>query len=116
MFELYFIFYRIPKMMSRLARERNRSAVKWSLLGIAGWIGAELIVAFGLGIVYEAGTMFLRWPRQTPVGLNVISYVACLAAAIGGFTLVRRILYTKSPDNLDARDNFFPPPPPPPRF
>lgn len=114
MLELYFILYRIPKMMSRLAKERNRSAFKWSLLGIAGWIGAEVIIALCFGVVYGLGVAFLDWPEQPPLGLSVVSYIASLAAAIAGFTLVRHILYSKSQYLSD--DRFYPPPPPPERF
>ena len=59
MFELYFILYRVPKMMSRLARERNRGAVAWSLMGIAAWLGAELVVMLSSGIIYALGSIFL---------------------------------------------------------
>ncbi len=96
MFELYFVLYRIPKMMTRLARERGRSAVAWSLLGIAAWIAAELSVAFGFGIAHALGSVFLGWGRETTLGWQVATYVAALAAAIGGFTLVRYALLRKS--------------------
>ncbi len=107
MIELYFIFYRIPKMMGRLARERNQSAWKWSLIAIAAWIGAEVVVAFGLGIFYEVGIIFWGWPENEPAIFTLILYVAALAAALGSVTFVRRIL-------LNQRE--FPPPPPPQRY
>ena len=117
MLELYFILYRIPKMMGQLARERNRSAVKWSLLGIAAWIGGELLVGLGAGVVYGVGIIFLGWPEEMSAGANVLLYVAALAAAIGSFTLVRRYLQSKSPDHLDSGNRLLtPPPPPPPHF
>jgi hypothetical protein len=38
MLELYFIFYRIPKMMSQLARERQRNPLRGVSLGLGpGW-------------------------------------------------------------------------------
>ena len=114
MFELYFIFYRIPKMMGQLARERNRSAVKWSLLGIAAWIGGEVLVALGFGIAYGVGAIFFGWPEQPGTGANVLLYVVALAAAIGSFALVRRILYSMSAHPTNADDRLFTPPPPPP--
>ncbi|MDT7602215.1 MAG: hypothetical protein QOF61_212 [Acidobacteriota bacterium] len=116
MFELYFVLYRIPKMMSRLARERNRSAVVWSLFGIAAWIGAELSVAFGFGIVYALGTTFWGWEPEMPAGLRLLSYVVALAAALGGVTLARHILYTKSAYPSESHPSFLTPPPPPPEF
>jgi len=110
MIELYFLFYRIPKMMSRLARERNRSAVAWSLIGIFAWLGAEFTVALGLGVAYGIGTAIWDWPEELPAGFTLFVYVASLGAAIGGVTLARRILAAKSTDNS------FPLPPPPPTF
>ena len=116
MFELYFVFYRVPKMMSQLARERNRSAVAWSLLGIAAWLGAEFTVMFGVGIIYGLGSIFLGWERELPAGVRVLAYVLALAAAFGGFTLVRRILSAKSPSYSGSQALFATPPPPPPEF
>ena len=57
--ELYFLFYRVPKMMTRLARERGRSAWGWSLLGIGGWLGTELVVLLGAGFLYGVGAAVL---------------------------------------------------------
>jgi uncharacterized protein YneF (UPF0154 family) len=111
MIELYFIFYRIPKMMSRDARERGRSALAWSLIGIAAWIGAEVVVGLSLGIFYAAGVLLWGWPENEPPLFSLLSYVAALAAALGGLALVRRILYAKTMDNPFAA-----PPPPPPSF
>jgi hypothetical protein len=110
MIELYFLIYRIPKMMSSLARERNRSAVAWSLIGIASWLGSELIVVLGLGSLYGVGIAFWGWPEEIPAGFRILVYVLGLAAAIGGFTIARRILSGK------RSEDFFPEPPPPPRF
>jgi hypothetical protein len=96
--ELYFIFYLIPKMMSAPARERNRSALKWSLPGIAARIGGELFVGLGFGLIYGLGIIFPGWPEEMSTGWTLLLYVAALAAAIGAFTLVRRILRGKSAD------------------
>ena len=116
MLELYFIFYRIPKMMSALARERNRSALKWSLLGIGAWIGGELFAGLAFGVLYGVGMIFLGWPEEMSPGLTLLMYVVALAAAVGAFTLVRRILRGKSANPLDSADPLLQPPPPPPQF
>jgi len=108
--ELYFLLYRVPKMMTRLARERNRSALAWSLLGVGAWIGAELIVAFTLALAYEVGAEFFEWPRPEPAGLRLVVYILALIAALTSTTIVSRILASKSARQV------LPSPPPPPEF
>ena len=46
--------------MSELARERQRSALAWSLAGIFAWLGAELFVAFGVGLTYGIAAIVLE--------------------------------------------------------
>jgi len=96
--------------MTRLARERNRSAIKWSLLGIAAWIGGEFFVLFAVGFLYEVGAIAFGWPERAPAGLLFFAYVLALVGAILSVTMVARILRSKSlPES-------FPVPPPPPQF
>jgi|SRR5882672_279683 len=109
MLELYFLLYRIPRMMTRLARERQRSALAWSLIGVASWIAAEVFVGFMFGVVYGIGVELWGWPTRSP-GLNLLAYVLALAGALGAVTLVSRLL-TRKP-----REESFLPPPPPPTF
>ena len=110
MLELYFLIYRIPKMMTRLARERNRSALTWSLMGVGAWLGAELFVLFGAGLIYGTGSVLFGWPEQISAGLRFLCYIVALVAAIGAVTIVRRTLYSRS------QDQYIPLPPPPPSF
>jgi membrane associated rhomboid family serine protease len=111
MIELYFLFVRIPKMMSLLARERNRSAWKWSLLGIVGWLGGEAVVVIILSIIYGLGSVIYDWPEEPPGVFVLFTYAAAIGGAIGGLTLVRRILSAKP-----TGGEIMPVPPPPPRF
>jgi hypothetical protein len=110
MLELYFIFYRIPKLMTRLARERNRNAVGWSLLGVATWIAAEVIVVFGAGMIYGIGILLFDWPEPIPSGVKLVVYILALATAIFSITMLSRVL-VKPP-----KQKWFPSPPPPPDF
>ena len=110
MIELYFLLYRIPKMMTRLARERNRSALAWSLIGIGAWVGAEFAVALGIGLIYGLTAFFMGWPEEIPVGLRLLTYLLALVAAILSVTLVRRILSSKDTNQT------LPLPPAPPSF
>ena len=110
MIELYFLLYRIPQMMTRLARERNRSALTWSLIGIGAWVGAEFAVALGIGLIYGLTAFFMGWPEEIPVGLRLLTYILALVAAILSVTLVKRILSSKDTNKT------LPLPPAPPGF
>ncbi len=90
--ELYFLLYRVPKMMIKLARQRGLSALRWSLLGIGAWLGAEFAVLFGGGIVYGIGQELLGWPEPINAGYKLLVYVLTLVAALLSTTLVSRIL------------------------
>jgi ABC-type multidrug transport system permease subunit len=111
MLELYFIFFRIPKIMSALARERQRSALAWSIAGILAWLGAEIAVVFGIVIVYMIVTVVQGGPieEEIPTGVTIVSYVLALGAAIGSFLIVKKILSSRP---IPANE----PPPPPPKF
>jgi hypothetical protein len=109
MLELYFVFYRIPRMMTRLARARKRSAWRWSLIGIGAWIGGELVAGFAAGLIHGIGIMLWGWPVRSP-GFSALTYILALAGALISVTIVSRILAGKSTEES------FPSPPPPPEF
>jgi hypothetical protein len=109
MIELYFLIFRLPAMMSQLARERNRSAAGWSAIAIVAWIGAELVVMFVYGFIYAIGEAEWGWPEQPPGGLMFLIYVLALLAAILSASIARRVLRSM-PVNQPM------PPPPPPQF
>ncbi|MGB7922981.1 MAG: hypothetical protein WCF57_07030 [Pyrinomonadaceae bacterium] len=113
MIELYFLLYRIPKIMSGLARERHRSALAWSLIGVGSWVGAEFFIMFSFGVVYGLGTVLWGWSEEEPAGLMLLLYVIALAAAVGGFSLARHILSSMPRQGETASS---PQPPPPPTF
>src|SRR5258708_39870077 len=107
MLEIYFLFYRKPKMMTRLARERNRSALGWSPIGIGAWIGAEIVVGFAVGLLHAVRILLCGWPRQSP-GFSILTYILALSAALISVTVLSRIL-THKPREQKVR---LPPPPP----
>jgi hypothetical protein len=110
MLELYFLVYRIPRMMSQLARERNRSPVAWSLIAIGAWLGAEIGVGFGAGILYGIAGLVLGWRSEMSAGFQLLAYLVSLGAAIASVTIVRRILSGYSATETTSL------PPPPPSF
>jgi hypothetical protein len=110
MVELFFIVYYIPQTMTRLARERNRSALAWSFIGIGAWIAAELIVILVFGAVYGLGMVLRGWPERLPGWLQLLVYVSALAAGGVSLMLVERALDSKSKVKTYLQ------PPPPPQF
>jgi hypothetical protein len=108
MIELYFLLYGIPKMMSRLARERKRSALGWSLIGVGAWIVAEIAVALAVGSVHGIGVLMWGWPEESAAA-SVLTYVLALGAAVASLSIVARILRGKP-------TNALPLPPSPPDF
>jgi|SRR5262245_9553631 len=83
-------------MMTRLARERGRSALAWSLLGIATWIVVEVMVTLMAGLLYGLGVLLFDWQMPIPEGVKVISYILALVAALGSVTVLSRILSRRS--------------------
>jgi hypothetical protein len=110
MVELFFIVYYIPKTMTRLAREQNKSALAWSFIGIGAWIAAELIVVLIFGAIYSFGMGLWGWPENLPGWLQLVVYVLALAAGGLALMMVERALDSKS------RVKTYPVPPPPPKF
>jgi membrane associated rhomboid family serine protease len=108
--ELYFVFYFLPKKMTRLARERGRSAVRWSLLAIVTWFGVEFAVIFGIGLAYGAAAIYFDWPEELPGSLAVVAYLGGLGSAILSSVILGRLLSGR------PRREFEPEPPPPPQF
>jgi hypothetical protein len=81
MIELIFLLIVIPRRMTRLARERNRSALKWSLAAVGVWLGTEVVVIFALGFL-----VFLSWylwgTPSDPEKVTELMYIPGLVAAL----------------------------------
>jgi len=110
MLELYFLLYRIPKMMSKAARERHRSALAWSLIGIGVWLVSEFVVGVALTLAYEIVALAVDWPERITGGFRLLTYLVSLAAAIVSVSILRRRLLATPSAVLYKL------PPPPPTF
>ena len=106
MIELYFLLYRIPRMMSRAARERGRNPFAWSLIAIVLWIGTELVVLFAIGVMYAIVALLMDWGEDVPAGLRLIAYIIALLAALTSVWFLKKYL-------LGSPHKIMPPPPPP---
>lgn len=89
MVELYFLLYRIPRMMTRIAREKNRSALGWSLIAVGAWLGTETAVLVLFTLVYGFFAIMLDMPLTIPVWFRFITYLVSLFAALVSVFLVK---------------------------
>ena len=97
-------------MMSQAARERHRSALVWSLIGVGVWLFTEFFVAVALVFGYAIAAAALDWPEQISAGFRFLAYIVSLVAALISVSLVRRRLLATPPASL------YNSPPPPPSF
>ena len=91
MLELIFLFIVIPRRMSRLARERNRSALKWSLATMGVWVGVEFVVSFLLVILIFFSSAAFGVP-ENPETVSELAYIpALISALVGAEFMIRRL-------------------------
>jgi hypothetical protein len=95
MLELIFLFIVIPKRMTRLARERNRSGLKWSFAAIGVWLGAEFTAGFVLRVLIFLSSYLWGTPED-PEKVSRVAYFPALAAALIGAEFMIRHLRGKS--------------------
>lgn len=91
MIELIFLFFVLPKKMTKLARERNRSALKWSLAAIGAWIGAEIVVIV-LTVILLFVTSAIWGVPADPESVSGFAYLPALVAAFVGAEIIIRKL------------------------
>jgi hypothetical protein len=88
MIEIYFLFFRLPRSMCRLARARGESGFVWSLAAIGAWVGAEIVI--GTCTVF----LMVLIDSESAV-LLALGYVGMLVAGIYASERVRRRLQAK---------------------
>jgi hypothetical protein len=98
----------------RRANENGRRGFLWALAGAGVFIGAQLIVTFGAGILLGLGVELLGWPEtiydETMV-VGPITVVALGTSIFGSWLLLRYLDKPVNPEPVDL-----PTPPPPPTF
>jgi hypothetical protein len=91
MLELIFLFVILPRKIRKLAKERDRSALKWGLAAIGAWIGTELAVSVFIVVLLFVSSAAWGVP-QNPESVSGLAYVpALLAALIASEIVVRRL-------------------------
>ena len=101
MLELAFLFYFLPRRMTRLARERHRSALAWSVAASAGWIGAEIVVGSAIMLTALITAELWGWPKDTE-SLTVVAYLPGLFAGLVAAEVVRHYLLSRPVINEES--------------
>lgn len=91
MLELIFLFIVVPKRMMRLARERNRSGLKWSLAAIGVWLGVEFVVGIVLAFFIFLSSYLWGTPEDPEKISGVAYFPALVAALISAEFMIRRL-------------------------
>ncbi len=94
MLELAFLFYFLPRRMTRLARERHRSALAWSVAASTAWIGAEIVVGSAIMLTAFVTAELWGWPKDTE-SLTVVAYLPGLLAGLVAAEIVKRYLLSR---------------------
>jgi hypothetical protein len=94
MLELIFLLIVIPRRMTRLARERNRSGLRWSLAAIGVWIGIEIVVGVILVILIFLSSYLWGTPED-PEKVSGLAYLPALVAGLVSGELMIRHLRAK---------------------
>ena len=94
MLELAFLFYFLPRRMTRLARERHRSALAWSVAASAAWIGAEIAVGSAIMLAAFLTAEIWGWPKDAE-SLTVVAYLPGLLAGLVAAEFVRHHLLSR---------------------
>ncbi|MFN7927543.1 MAG: hypothetical protein U0Y68_06295 [Blastocatellia bacterium] len=96
MIEITVLVFLILLLIKPLTQERGESMLKWSLITVVAWVGAE-IVAGGvlMGLLYALARVGVRIPPSATLAMLIIYYVLIIAAAAGAAALVVRALRRK---------------------
>jgi hypothetical protein len=80
--------------MTRLARERHRSAIAWSVAASAAWIVAEIVVGSGIMLTAFITAELWGWPKDTE-SLTAVAYLPGLLAGLVAAEVVRHYLLSR---------------------
>jgi|RhiMetStandDraft_4_1073278.scaffolds.fasta_scaffold381925_1 hypothetical protein len=90
------------------ANESGRNGILWALIGIGVFIGTQLIVSLGVGVLLGFGILLFGWPETIIDAYTWPITIVAIAASFGASWLLLR--YLDRP--LSVEDSYSPPPPP----
>jgi hypothetical protein len=100
----------------RKAKENGRSGLLWAALGAAVFVGTQLIVSVGAGMIMGLGVEFLGWSESMFDDTLYIGPMTVVAIGASIFTSWLLLRYLDKAPGQGASDHPHSPPPPPPVF
>ena len=91
------------------ANESGRNGIVWAIVGVGVFIGTQVIVQLGLGVLLGLGMLAFDWPESLIDTYTWPITIVSIVASFGTSWLLLR--YLDRPLNLE--DPYSPPPPPP---
>ena len=93
------------------ARASGRKGWLWAFIGVAVFIGAQLLVGLGAAVILAIGVGVMGWPESAftdyALPINIVAIIGALAATWG---------LLKFLDRIPEEEAYVSPPPPPPTF
>lgn len=93
------------------AKEQGRNGIVWAIAGAATFVGTQVLVSFGLGVVLGFGIEALGWSETLYDTYSIPILVVAIVASFFTSWLLLRWLGKTPPE-----EEFLPPPPPPSDF
>ncbi len=110
MIELVLAIFVIPKIISPIAKVKNRSGVRWSLLAIGAFFVTEILIVGIYFFTYALLAKFFNWQQDVyQFWLTKLIYIVALIGGLGSADIIR--IYLGKTDSTD-----FIKPPVPPNF
>lgn len=93
------------------AKEHGRNPFLWAFIGGATFIGTQLLVSLGFGIVLGIGVEVWGWSETVYDDFGIpITIAAIVSSFLASWVLLRWL------DKAPREEKFTPPPPPPQDF
>lgn len=90
------------------AQAANRSGILWAVIAAVTYIGTQLIVQLGFGVLLGLGIQIFGWSETILDTYSIPITILAIILSFGSTWLVLRYL-----DQLPVDESFVPPPAPP---
>jgi uncharacterized protein YacL len=92
------------------AQASNRNGILWAAIAAGAFIGTQLVITFGVGILLGLGIAFLGWSDTILETYTILITIFAVIISIAvGYLILRYLDKVPEYENMSA-------PPPPPNF